>query len=85
MSVDWKKNQKNSNLTEMLIKSQKNMFGKSSEQTKYINGSEQLSLFNESEKEYTAAAHTRKKKCTKAESTANVKYIRQIRNGEPCL
>lgn len=36
-----------SNLTEMLIKSQKKMFGKSSEQTKYIDGSEQLSLFNE--------------------------------------
>lgn len=78
-----------SNLTEMLIKSQKKMFGKSSKQTKYIDGSEQLSLFNEAEKEYAAAApeptqetlvtaHTRKKKRTKAEITANVKHIRQV-------
>ena len=66
-----------SNLTEMLVKSQKKMFGKSSEQTKYIDGSEQLSLFNEAEKEYAAAApepaketliaaHTRRKKRTRA-------------------
>lgn len=81
--------QQNSNLTEILIKSQKKMFDKSSEQIKYIDGSEQLSLFNEAEKEYAAAApeptqetlvaaHTRKKKHTKAEITANVKHIRQV-------
>ena len=78
-----------SNLTEMLIKSQKKMFGKSSEQTKYIDGSEQLSLFNEAEKEYAAAApepvketliaaHTRRKKRTRAEMTANIQHIRQV-------
>ena len=78
-----------SNLTEMLVKSQKKMFGKSSEQTKYIDGSEQLSLFNEAEKEYAAAApepaketliaaHTRRKKRTRAEMTANVQHIRQV-------
>lgn len=81
--------QQNSNLTEMLVKSRKKMFGRSGEQSKYIDESEQLSLFNEAEKEYTAAAleptretlvaaHTRKKKRTKAEITANVKHIRQV-------
>ena len=78
-----------SNLTEMLVKSQKKMFGRASEQTKYIDGSEQLSLFNEAEKEYAAAApepaketliatHTRRKKRTRAETTANVQHIRQV-------
>lgn len=48
--------QQNFNLTEILIKSQKKMFDKSSEQKKYIDGSEQLSLFSEAEKEYAATA-----------------------------
>ena len=37
--------QKNANLTELIIKNQKKMFGKSSEQIQYIDGAEQLSLF----------------------------------------
>ena len=40
-----------SNLTEMLVNAQKKIFCKSSEQAQYIDGSEQLSLFNEAEKE----------------------------------
>ena len=38
-----------SNLNEMLVKGEKAMFGKSSEQLSNIDGSEQLSLFNEAE------------------------------------
>ena len=38
-----------SNLNEMLVKGRKAMFGKSSEQLSNIDGSEQLSLFNEAE------------------------------------
>ncbi|MBP3855074.1 MAG: transposase, partial [Ruminiclostridium sp.] len=45
-----------SNLTEMLVNARKKIFGKSSEQTQYIDGSEQLSLFNEAEKESAAGA-----------------------------
>lgn len=44
--------EKNSNLTELIIKNQKKMFGKSSEQIQYIDGAERLSLFNEAEQEY---------------------------------
>ena len=45
-----------SNLNEMLVKGRKAMFGKSSEQLGNIEGSEQLSLFNEAEQEYSASA-----------------------------
>ncbi len=45
-----------SNLNEMLVKGRKAMFGKSSEQLSNIDGSEQLSLFNEAEQEYSAKA-----------------------------
>ena len=38
-----------SNLNEMLVKGRKAMFGKSSENLGNIEGSEQLSLFNEAE------------------------------------
>lgn len=38
-----------SNLNEMLVKGRKAMFGKSSEQLSNIEGSEQLTLFNEAE------------------------------------
>lgn len=85
--------QKNANITELIIKNQKKMFGKSSEQIQYIDGAEQLSLFNEAEKEYNAAApeptketlvasHTRKAKRTKAEITAKLENIEQIYDRE---
>ena len=45
-----------SNLNEMLVKGRKAMFGKSSEQLSNIDGSEQLSLFNEAEQDYSAKA-----------------------------
>ena len=45
-----------SNLTEMLVNDRKKMFGRSSEQMKYIEGAEQISLFNEAEKESAAGA-----------------------------
>lgn len=45
-----------SNLNEMLVKNRKAMFGKSSEQLGNIEGSEQLSLFNEAEQEYSVSA-----------------------------
>ncbi len=81
--------QQNANLTELIIKNQKKMFGKSSEQIQYIDGSEQLSLFNEAEQEYSASAveptretlvkaHPRKAKRTKAEITANLKHVEQF-------
>lgn len=38
--------QQNANLTEQIIRNQKKMFGKSSEQIRYIYDSEQLSFFN---------------------------------------
>ena len=44
-----------SNLNEMLVKGRKAIFGKSSEQICYIDGSEQLLLFNEAEQEYSAS------------------------------
>lgn len=40
----------------MLVKGRKAMFGKSSEQLSNIDGSEQLSLFNEAEQESSAKA-----------------------------
>ena len=45
-----------SNLNEMLVKGRKAMFGKSSEQLSNIEGSEQLTLFNEAEQEYSAGS-----------------------------
>ena len=77
--------QKNANLTELIVKSQKKMFVKSSEQLKYMDGAEQISLLNEAEQEYSAgaseptketivASHTRKAKRTKAELTENLEH-----------
>ena len=76
------------NLTEMLVNSRKKIFGKSSEQSKYLNDG-QLSFFNEAEEAATpsapeptektlVAAHARKKKRTKAEITENLKHIKQV-------
>ena len=73
------------NMNEMLVKGRKMMFGKSSEQLKYIDGSEQLNLFNEAEQEYNGGItepteetivkeHTRKAKRTKEELTANLEH-----------
>ena len=45
-----------SNLTELLVKGRKSMYGKSSEQLRNIDGAEQLTLFNEAEQEYSAKA-----------------------------
>ena len=61
------------------------MFGKSSEQLKYMDGAEQLSIFNEAEQEYSAgaaeptnetlvASHTRKAKRTKEQLTENLEH-----------
>lgn len=77
--------QQNANLTELIVKNQKKMFGKSSEQIQYIDGAEQLSIFNEAEQEYSAgateptketvvASHTRKTKRTKEELTENLEH-----------
>ena len=73
------------NMNEMLTKNRKAMFGKSGEQLKYIDGAEQLSLFNEAEAEYNGgavepkeetivAAHSRKAKRTKEELTENLEH-----------
>ncbi len=72
------------NLNDMLFNSRKKLFGKSSEALKNI-PDDQLSLFNEAEKEYNAKApeptegtlvkaHTRKPKRTKEEIYANVPH-----------
>lgn len=73
-----------SNLNEMLVKGRKAMFGKSSEQLGNIEGSEQLSLFNEAEQEYSASAseptvetvmvksHPRKKRLSREELPESV-------------
>ena len=65
------------NLNEMLVKRNKMLFGRSSEKTEYIDGSEQLCFFNEAELEYNKGAkeptpanievkgHTRKPKRSK--------------------
>ena len=68
------------NMNEMLTKGRKMMFGRSSEQLRYVEGCEQLSFFNEAETEADTAApepkedilvpaHTRKAKRTKEELT----------------
>lgn len=77
------------NLNEMLTKSRKMMFGRSSEQLKNINGYEQISFFNEAETEYNSGApepkeetlvqaHTRKAKRTQAEITENLEHREEI-------
>ena len=75
-----------SNLNEMLVKGRKAMFGKSSEQLSNIDGSEQLSLFNEAEQEYSAKAeeptvetvtvnsHQRKKRLSREELPESVAH-----------
>ncbi|MGN0408667.1 MAG: hypothetical protein ACI4EJ_10425 [Bacteroides sp.] len=45
-----------SNLNEMLVKVRKAMSGKSSEQLSNIKGSEQLTLFNDAEQEYSTGS-----------------------------
>lgn len=78
-----------SNLTEMLVNDRKKMFGRSSEQMKYIEGAEQISLFNEAEKESAAgaaepdektlvAAHERSRKRTKEDLTKGLEHIKQV-------
>ena len=78
-----------SNLTEMLVNSRKKIFGKSSEQAKYIGCAEQITLFNEAEKESSAGAkepdektlveaHERRKKRTKEELTKGLDHIKQV-------
>ena len=68
------------NLTEMLAKNRKMMFGRASEQIKNMYGYEQLSFFNEAELEYNSGipepkedtivqSYKRKPKRTKAEMT----------------
>ncbi len=80
-----KQNLQISNLNEMLVKGRKKMFGKSSEQLKYVDGAEQLSLFNEAEQESAASsteptekvlveAHERRKKRIKTEMTENLPH-----------
>ena len=44
------------NMNEMLTKGRKMMFGRSSEQLRYVEGCEQLSFFNEAETEADASA-----------------------------
>ena len=75
-----------SNLNEMLVKGRKAMFGKSSEQLSNIDGSEQLSLFNEAEQEYSAKAeeptvetvnvksHPRRKRLSREELPDSVEH-----------
>lgn len=84
-SVD-KQNIMLSNLNEMLVKGRKAMFGKSSEQLSNIDGSEQLSLFNEAEQESSAKAeeptvetvtvnsHQRKKRLSREELPDSVEH-----------
>lgn len=73
------------NMNEMLTKGRKMMFGRSSEQLRYVEGYEQLSFFNEAETEANTAApepkedilvpaHTRKAKRTKEELTENLPH-----------
>lgn len=77
------------NLSEMLVKSRKMMFGRTSEQIKNICGYEQLSFFNEAEQEYNSGApepkedtvvqsYKRKPKRTKAEITENLEHKEEI-------
>ena len=79
-----------SNLNEMLVKNRKAMFGKSSEQLGNIEGSEQLSLFNEAEQEYSASAveptvetvmvksHPRKKRLSREELPESVEHKKVV-------
>ena len=79
-----------SNLNEMLVKGRKAMFGKSSEQLGNIEGSEQLSLFNEAEQEYSASAaepsietvmvksHPRKKRLSREELPESVEHKKVV-------
>jgi len=78
-----------SNLTELLVNDRKKMFGRSSEQMRYIEGAEQLSLFNEAEKESAAgasepdektlvAAHERSKKRTKEEIFKGLEHFKHV-------
>ncbi|MCD8215754.1 MAG: transposase [Clostridiales bacterium] len=78
-----------SSLTEIIVNNRKKMFGKSSEQMKYVDGAAQLTLFNEAEKESDAAAeeptketlvaaHKRKAKRTKKELTEDLKHIKEV-------
>ena len=73
------------NMNEMLTKGRKMMFGRSSEQLRYVEGYDQLSFFNEAETESDASApepkedilvpaHTRKAKRTKEELTENLPH-----------
>ncbi len=74
-----------SNLTELLVKGRKSMYGKSSEQLRNIDGAEQLTLFNEAEQEYSAKAeeptvetvtvksHPRKKRLSREELPDSVR------------
>ena len=79
-----------SNLNEMLVKGRKAMFGKSSEQLSNIEGSEQLTLFNEAEQEYSAASleptvetitvnsHIRKKRLSREELPDSVEHKKVV-------
>ena len=79
-----------SNLNEMLVKGRKAMFGKSSEQLSNIEGSEQLTLFNEAEQEYSAGSsepavetitvnsHTRKKRLSREELPDSVEHKKVV-------
>ena len=79
-----------SNLNEMLVKGRKTMFGKSSEQLSNIEGSEQLTLFNEAEQEYSAASpeptaetitvnsHSRKKRLSREELPDSVEHKKVV-------
>ena len=72
-------------MNEMLAKGRRMMFGRSSEQLRYVEGYDQLSFFNEAETESDASApepkedilvpaHTRKAKRTKEELTENLPH-----------
>ena len=79
-----------SNLNEMLVKGRKAIFGKSSEQICYIDGSEQFSLFNEAEQEYSASnaeptvetitvkSHPRKKRLSREELPDSVEHKKVV-------
>ena len=79
-----------SNLNEMLVKGRKAMFGKSSEQLSNIEGSEQLTLFNEAEQEYSAGSpeptaetitvnsHQRKKRLSREELPDSVEHKKVV-------
>ena len=73
-----------SNLTEMLGNDRKKMFGRSSEQMKYIEGAEQISLFNEAEKEAAAGTDSVKLSWT-AVPGASKNAVSKLVNGELIL